>query len=233
MCHGFDKGKTVTGKPCHNRLPMDEKGGQVVQSGTAGVKGTADIMTLLLRMTSNMMMKRSPSRTCEIQIENRTGVELNNVKWYEHCGRASGNPPPPSIQPQATKQVNFSKSFGFLGCAGLLSYQYCENERFVIAFRVPMVQVRKRAKNSFAIASMVEAKDMNCDMYKNMMYEWNPVQQPTDFDKSFAADNRCIQITTNGVTMKCTMSRDNNAGICFEIYPTVSYADVNKIVDFS
>ena len=196
--------------------------GPVVQSigsavGTAGVKGTADLIMDLLRKLTAMK-----GRTCGIRIENRTGVELHNVKWYEHCGRASGNPPPPSIEPKELIQVNFSKSFGFLGCAGFLSYQYCENERFVIAFRVPMVQIRKKAKNSFAITSIKMAKKINkCDLYKSMMYDWNSAQLP-NFVKGFAADGECIQITTNGVTMRCTMSRDNNAGICFEICPAVS-----------
>ena len=179
------------------------------------------MIDFLRRMTSMR------SRTCSIQIQNRTAVELNNVSWHEHCGRSSGNPPPPSIQPNETTRVDFSKSFGLLGCAGLVSYQYSEKERFVIAFRVPMVQVRKKAKNFFAIASMAEAKDMNCDMYKDMVYKWKPVEQP-NFGKGFATDGKPIQITTNGVKMRCTMSRDNNAGISFEIY-SAGRSNLNRI----
>ena len=182
-----------------------------VATSVAGITGGAGAMMDFLKRMLTMKC-----RSCSILIQNRTAVELKNVSWHEQCGRSSGDPSPPSIPPGVATKVDFSRSFGLLGCAGLLSYQYSEKERFVIAFRVPMVQVRKKAKNFFAIASMAEAKDVNCDMYKDMVYKWKPVQQP-NFVKGFAADGKPIQITTNGVKMRCTMSRDNNAGISFEI----------------
>ena len=172
-------------------------------------------------MVSALKYVLSECRTCEIEIENRTEVALSDVEWDMHCGRSSGTPPPPTIQPRATKKMKFSKSFGLLGCSGLLSYQYTSTgTRFVIAFRISMEQLRERKRNLFAITSMENGVQLNRDLYKQMMHEWDCKR--SEFQRGFAGRGKQIRITTNGVEMVCTMSSSNKGGIKFEISPEAS-----------
>ena len=196
----------------HKRLSMADAfapfASPVILVGRAGVTGVVSALKYVL----------SECRTCEIEIENRTAVALSDAKWAKHCGRTSGTPPPPTIQPHATKKMKFSKSFGLLGCSGLLSYQYTSTgTRFVIAFRISMEQLRERKRNLFAIASIEKGVKLDRDLYKRMMHEWDC--ERSEFQRGFAGCGKQLQITTNGVEMVCTMSSSNKGGIKFEISP--------------
>ena len=200
----------------HKRLSMADAfapfASPVITAGRAGVTGVVSVLKYVL----------SDCRTCEIGIENRTEVALSDAKWYKHCGRSSGTPPSPTIQPHATKTMKFSKSFGLLGCSGLLSYQYTSTgTRFVIAFRISMEQLRERKRNLFAITSMEKGVKLDRDLYKNMMHEWDCNR--SEFQRDFAGSGNQIRITTNGVEMACTMSSSNRGGIRFEISPEDSF----------
>ena len=71
----------------HKRLSMADAfapfASPVITAGRAGVTGVVSALKYVL----------SECRTCEIEIENRTGVALSDVGWCKHCGRSSGTPP--------------------------------------------------------------------------------------------------------------------------------------------
>ena len=80
-----------------------------------------------------------------------------------------------------------------------------------------MEQLRERKRNLFAITSMENGVQLNRELYKNMMHDWDCKR--SEFQRGFAGRGKQLRITTNGVEMVCTMSSSNKGGIKFEISP--------------
>ena len=175
-----------------------------------------EISKLLPNKVSNMILEyitrylSTNSRTCTVEVCNKTTVELNNPLFPVKDGYL--NDIPESIAPDDTKSVNFFKKDGLFGCSGLLSYKYSEECRIVLAFRVPLVQIRKSARNKFAIATIAATETLDFDLYKDMMHSKKRKEQSAT---AFASSGTPLKISSRAedVKLECSMTGSTKAKI--------------------
>jgi hypothetical protein len=160
------------------------------------------------------------SKSCNIILVNYSNATLTGPKTYMYSGMYIGGAKP-TIPPQSQHCVQFAKKDYFpLGCSGLLSYTLDGKRRFVIMFRVPLIQFFSKDGNRTALwvteADANKFKDET--LYTNMAYKWVESNQ-ANFRGLRASAGHGIDLKVDGdFTFKFTMSQGGNAEINMEIH---------------